>query len=103
MEALSEELGVQFNLKSSTYKSQRCSCCGWVRKSNRKGKNFTCSCCGLMIDSDLNAAENNEIELPEIPYSFRNKKLNIVGFYLLESGIFTSKGESLQSSLPQNV
>ena len=66
---------------SPTYTSQRCSCCGWVRKSNRKGKIFKCGQCGLHIDADLNASRNLALCLPAISRKERLKKMNIIGFY----------------------
>ena len=98
-----ELLGVQVKHQSSTYRSQRCSCCGMVKKSNRKGKTYTCSNCGLIIDSDINASRNHEQSIPEIPYSFSKFKLNRIGFFWLETGLFDLKGESLQSLLPENT
>jgi len=38
--------------------SRRCSECGHVEKSNRKGKNFKCRRCGKQLDADLNASRN---------------------------------------------
>ena len=99
VESLAEGLGVQVVHQDSTYRSQRCSDCGMVRKSNRKGKVYTCKHCGLIIDSDFNASLNHEIELPEIPYDFRNRKLNRAGFFWLDSGLFDLDGRSLQSLL----
>jgi len=96
VESRCEELGVQVNHQGSTYRSQRCSSCGIVKKTNRKGKVYLCSC-GNIIDADYNAALNHEVKLPEIPYSFRSFKLNVDGFYWLESGIFSLEGRSLQS------
>lgn len=101
--SISEELGVQVNHQSSTYRSQRCSECGMVRKSNRKGKVYTCKHCGLIIDADYNASKNHEQNLLEIPYSFRNLQLNRKGFFWLESGLFNLEGESLQSLPPVNA
>jgi transposase len=87
--------GVLLKYQSSSYRSQRCSSCGVVLKSNRKGKEYTCKHCGLVIDSDYNAALNHEIELPEIPYDIRKLNLNRKGFYWLESGLFDLDGRSL--------
>lgn len=54
--------------QSSTYRSQCCSACENVRKSNRKGKIYKCKNCGLEIDSDLNASLNHVVNLPDIPH-----------------------------------
>lgn len=84
---LCEESGVRLNLQSSTYRSQRCSQCGLVRKNNRKNKVFTCSC-GHVEDADYNASCNHAVILPDIPYDLRVSKFNRIGFYWLESGFY---------------
>ena len=99
VESICEQNGVQLVHQSSTYRSQRCSECGIVRKSNRKGKVYTCDNCGLIEDADYNASKNHEISLPEIPYDFRNLNMNKKGFFWLESGLFSLDGRSLQSLL----
>jgi transposase len=103
VEKICEDTGVQFVSQSSTYRSQRCSCCGLVRKSNRKGKNYICNSCGLMIDSDFNASKNHEVSLPEIPYEIRKLDLNRKGFYWLDTGLFDLTGRSLQSLLQNEL
>ncbi len=94
-----QELGVQVTEQSSTYRSQRCSVCGTVKKSHRKGKAYYCSICGLSIDADLNAAFNHEQELPDVPYELRRMKLNRKGFQWKPEGFFNLSGTSLQSVL----
>jgi transposase len=79
--------------QESTYKSQRCSECGMVRKSNRKGKLYSCINCGNIIDADLNASLNHEIELPEVSYEMRNLNLNRSGFFWKPEGFFNLNGE----------
>ncbi len=101
--SICEESGVQFTLQSSTYMSQRCSNCGMVKKSNRKGKIYTCKNCGFVEDADYNASKNHEIDLPEIPYDFRSRKLNRAGFFWKESGLFDLDGRSLQSLLQKKT
>jgi transposase len=92
-----EENGVRFQLQSSTYRSQRCSCCGLVRKANRKGKIYSCKSCGYSDDSDFNAAKNHEIELPDIPFALRKMERNRGGgFYWLSSGFFDLSGQELR-------
>ena len=61
---LAEDQNVSVKLQSSAYRSQRCSCCGMVRKANRKGKVYSCKGCGFVCDADLNAARNHEQDLP---------------------------------------
>lgn len=96
-----DEHGVHVRHQSSTYRSQRCSSCGVVRKANRKGKTYSCKGCGFEIDSDLNAALNHEIDLPEIPYTLRKENHNRGhGFYWNANGFFDSSGRSLQSLPP---
>ena len=82
-----EELGVQVVEQSCVYRSQRCSSCGLVRKSQRKGKLYSCSC-GFNSDSDVNAAMNHEISLQEIPWELRRERKNMKGFYWHCSGFF---------------
>lgn len=52
-----EEQGVLLTLVNPAYTSQKCSNCGVICKSNRKGKIYKCAC-GLVIDADYNAAIN---------------------------------------------
>lgn len=97
---LCEMNGVHFVEQSSTYASQRCFCCGNVRKSNRKGKIYDCKNCSNVDDADHNAALNHSIYLPEITYDFRNLKLNRKdGFIWNSEGVFDLEGRSLQSLL----
>jgi transposase len=102
VESICAETGVQLKHQSSTYRSQRCSGCGVVRKANRKGKTYLCKHCGLEIDADYNASLNHIIDLPEIPYNLRKLKMNRGnGFYWLESGIYEFEtGRCLQSLPP---
>lgn len=88
------------------YYSQRCSNCGLVRKSNRKGKQYTCKC-GLQIDTDLNAAKNHEQDLYYLDWDLRkyikNNRLNTGGgFYWYKSGVFNITGEEFRDYLPKN-
>lgn len=93
--------GVHVEEQSSTYRSQRCSCCGVVRKANRKGKLYECINCGNMMDADLNAAKNHEIQLPEIPYTLRKMNLNRgKGFLWKPDGFFDLSGRSIESLPP---
>ena len=93
--------GVHVEGQSSTYRSQRCSCCGVVRKANRKGKLYECIHCGNMMDADLNAAKNHEIQLPEIPYTLRKMNLNRgKGFLWKSDGFFDLSGRSIESLPP---
>ena len=82
LESYCEEQGVLVNKVNPTYTSQRCSECGWTRKSNRKGKLFKCGKCGFMLDADLNASRNIALEgLLAIRKPQRLKQPNRLGFY----------------------
>jgi transposase len=75
------DAGVQINKLNPTYTSQRCSCCGWVRKGNRKKKQFKCDKCSFECDADLNASINLSLPLLPIGKQQRLKQLNRTGFY----------------------
>lgn len=77
------DAGVQINKVSPTYTSQRCSSCGWVRKGNRKKKEFKCDKCGFTADADLNASTNLSLSLLPIGKQQRLSKINKTGFYWL--------------------
>jgi len=81
LNSLCAKLGVQVCKVNPTYTSQRCSQCGWVRKSNRKGKKFKCSQCSFICDADLNASKNIVLELPPIGRKQRLQHNNRKGFY----------------------
>lgn len=94
--------GVHVKEQSCTYRSQRCSNCGMVRKSHRKSKLYKCKECSLEIDSDLNAALNHEVELPDIPWELRREKRNLKGFYWLSSGFFDLNRVEFRVPLTKN-
>jgi len=54
---LCEESGILFQRLPPQYTSQRCSLCGDINKTNRKGEFYKCSC-GNVLDADFNAALN---------------------------------------------
>lgn len=81
-----EEMNVSVIPISPTYTSQRCSKCGWTRKSNRKGKIFKCDQCGNTEDSDLNASKNIALNLKPIGKKERLLQPNRTGFYWIEVG-----------------
>ena len=91
-----EEENVSIILNNPTYRSQRCSSCGLVKQSQRKGKVYSCAC-GVKLDYDLNGSMNNEIALPEIPNWLRSSKLNKTGFYWKPTGFFSFAGEEIMS------
>lgn len=88
-----------FNLveQDNKFRSQRCSRCGWVHRSNRKGKTFRCSSgnCGHVADADLNAASNHETELCDVGEAWRNRLNRTSGFYWMEDGIYDCGKESI--------
>ena len=94
-----EEAGVQLTHQGSIYRSQRCSSCGFVHKKSRNKKQFTCTQCGHCLDADLNGALNHEVDLVDIPYVLMSRKLNVSGFYWLESGLYSIDGEAI--TVPQ--
>jgi transposase len=81
-----EDQNVSVIKVSPTYTSQRCSACGYVRKSNRNGKQFKCISCGHTEDADLNAAKNIALNLRPIGTKERLKRPNLEGFYWLAEG-----------------
>src|SRR5271157_2283587 len=93
IESRCELLGVQVKLQSSSYRSQRCSCCGYVCKANRVGKSFSCKRCTFSADADLNASLNHEVELP--PITLKQRPDNKRGFFWKEEGLFDLAGQEL--------
>ena len=103
VERICEENGVHFLPESPTYRSQRCSECGWVHKKNRNGRIFICTRCGAFLDADFNASRNHEVELPFISKSFMKLNLNrSSGFYWNSEGLFSEDGEEFRVPLSQN-
>lgn len=81
LEAKLNDAGVQINKVSPTYTSQRCSSCGWVRKGNRKRKQFKCDKCSFECDADLNGSLNISLNLVPITEKERLQQKNKEGFY----------------------
>ena len=81
LENYCEEQNVSVLPIKPSYTSQRCFQCGWVQKSNRKGKVFKCKGCGYTADADYNASCNISLSLQALPASLRQTKANIKGFY----------------------
>lgn len=79
--SLLEEHGVQLQEVNPAFTSRRCSKCGWVKKSNRKGKRFCCSRCGHTADADINASVNISLDLSEVTKKDRQLYYNGGGFY----------------------
>ena len=101
LERISEEHGVHVHFTLPTYRSQRCSACGWTQKSNRQGKLFLCKNCHFSDDSDKNSSKNQLAILPYISSYIREKKENILGFFWNPGCILFSE-RSLES-LPQDI
>ena len=95
LKRVSEEKGFLLREVPNEFRSQRCSECGWVRKANRKGKTFTCDKCSNALDADLNAATNLMLDLYEIPFWVRLRKINRSGFYWKPEGIFSECQEPI--------
>jgi transposase len=100
---LCEEQGVLVTLVANEYNSQRCNKCGWVQKSNRKGKVFHCKHCHHQDDADANASKNILIRhtLFELPFGFRALKKNLKGFFWNQFGLFSKFGEEI--TVPQTT
>jgi IS605 OrfB family transposase len=81
LESKLSDAGVQIAKVSPTYTSQRCSKCGWVRKGNRKGKQFKCDKCSFECDADLNGSLNISFDLVPITKQERLQQNNRKGFY----------------------
>jgi IS605 OrfB family transposase len=81
LESRCEEHGVHVKRVSPTYTSQRCSKCGWTRKTNRKGKQFICKSCSFECDADINASINISLNLKPIGKKERLLNKNRTGFY----------------------
>ena len=74
-------LDVLITKVSPTYTSQRCSKCGWTRRTNRKKKLFNCKACNHIQDADLNASSNIRLNLMPISKQERLEQKNRKGFY----------------------
>jgi len=96
LESLSETEGFVVSEVDNSFRSQRCSNCGWTQKSSRKEKLFSCKHCGFATDADLNASKNlEEDRLPPVPKWVREEKRNRKGFFWNISGVFDSSGVSI--------
>jgi IS605 OrfB family transposase len=51
--------GINVEYVDARYTSRRCSCCGHIKKGNRKSQcQFKCRKCGFQLNADLNASRN---------------------------------------------
>ena len=78
---LAEETGVLSQEVNPAFTSRRCSQCGWVKKTNRKGKHFKCCNCGYAADADLNASVNISLDLSEVTKRDKQLYYSGKGFY----------------------
>jgi putative transposase len=54
-----EAVGIHIEYVDARYTSQRCSKCGFIKRSNRRSQSdFKCKQCGFELNADLNAARN---------------------------------------------
>ena len=97
--ALSEVEGFSLVEQDNKFRSQRCSLCGWVHKSNRKGKTFKCQSANCMFSTgaDLNAASNHETELCDVSHHkvWYNHLNRTSGFYWTRDGVYDCDGERI--------
>ncbi len=69
IEYKAEMVGISVIRVSEEYTSQTCSCCGAIRKQNRKYRGlYVCADCGLVLNADVNASRN--ILAKGIPQSY---------------------------------
>ena len=61
IEYKAEESGKEVILVNPRYTSQKCSRCGYIKKSNRKGSTFKCKNREIELNTDLNASRNIEV------------------------------------------
>ena len=89
LHSLSEIKGFDLVENENRFMSQRCSCCGWVQRSSRKGKTFKCANigCNFVTDSDLNAASNHSIGLRHLTDDEWQQRTNSTGFHCLENEV----------------
>ena len=78
IEYKAEMVGITVIRTSEEYTSQMCSCCGLVKKSNRKYRDlYICDNCGSALNADVNASKN--ILHKEVPKSNSNRMGNRIG------------------------
>ncbi len=78
IEYKAEMVGITVIRTSEEFTSQTCSCCGIVKKSNRKYRGlYVCSDCGSVLYADVNASHN--ILKKEVPKSNSNRRGNWIG------------------------
>jgi transposase len=99
------QLGVLVEKVSSAGTSQGCPICGWVQKSNRRGKLFHCKSCGFSADSDMVGSANIELGKPAIPKEFFSSNRNITGFFWhpelsMSQDIFVAAMQSWERIVP---
>ena len=107
LESYCDDTGVQIIKINPTFTSQRCSVCGWTRRSNRRGKLFKCGKCEYISDADLNASKNIALNLPRISSKKRLEHPNKIGFYWnvleQESGVPVVQEINYGNIFPHNL
>ena len=77
-----KEKDVLLSLQAPEFKSQRCYCCGFVHKTNRKTRDdFECKNCGHKDNADLNSAKNQALDLFPINRSLVAGRNKTTGFF----------------------
>jgi transposase len=84
--------GVRLVEQSNAYRSQRCSHCGLVHKSSRRGELFVCKGCKFTANADLNAAMNHKVKLCDLPTRFNHLPNRSLGFYWNSDGLIGVDG-----------
>ena len=73
--AMSKCINVEYI--DARYTSQRCSCCGFIARNNRKTQSgFICKNCGFRINADLNASRNICVKARESQRHSRGAAVN---------------------------
>lgn len=90
-----EDHDVHVKLQESAYRSQRCSHCGYVCKTNRKGKMFSCKHCLFQSDADLNASLNHEQNLPSANWILYHSDRKNIKFIWKSDGFYNLDGSEL--------
>lgn len=75
------QLGVLVERVDPAGTSQGCPICGWVQKSNRRGKLFHCKHCGFEADADMVGSACIKLHKPAIPKEFFDSGKNLTGFF----------------------
>ncbi|MFA5600562.1 MAG: transposase [Phenylobacterium sp.] len=88
-------IGKRIEYVDARYTSQKCSCCGYIERNNRKTQSlFKCKKCNFTLNADLNASRN-------IKQNFLNNTvLGISSNSRVQSTTHTNRGCSTQVQAP---